>query len=395
MGMDFIILGNGITGVTAAKTHREAMPDSNISIFTDEDFPFYNKLRLAGIISGKMAPEKLILNDEEWYRGMKIHLIRERVVSIDPNEKKIRTENGEYHYDKLLLGTGGGASRPPVEGIDGKDIFTLRTMKDAIDIKAKAESSKEVLILGGGVLGMEVAEQFVEMGIETHVIEMFDRLMPRQLDDEGSSVLVGMLEKKGFIIHLGKKAGKIFDENGSKVIEFSGGERMSGDLIIVSAGMRPNMALAVDAGIKTNRGILVNERMETNITDIYAGGDVAEFKGIVYGLWKPCMEQAKVAGLNMAGVPTSYLGTKVPTFLSVAGINLVSTGDISGKDAKEYSFKDDNSGVYKKLFIKDGKVIGGILLGDISNSGKLEKLIFAETDVSGKEDGLIEKGFEV
>ena len=255
-----------------------------------------------------------------------------------------------------------------------KRVFTLRTLKDAIEIKKYAEQSKRVVLIGGGVLGLEVGNSLRKTGHSIFVVEFFPRLLPRQMDKEGAEILKTQMEKMGFAFFLDAKTREITGDEKVKSIILDDGTIIDCDMVIISAGVKPNAELADKVGIKGNKGIPVNDGLETEINAIYAAGDIAEHRGICYGIWPAAEEQGKIAGVNMAGGSAIYTGTLPSNILKIAGINLISAGDIDpDKKLESIVQKGSESFIYKKLVIKDNSITGCILYGNIDNWKKIKK----------------------
>jgi nitrite reductase (NADH) large subunit len=284
--------------------------------------------------------------------------------------------DGVYPYDRLLIATGGISFVPPIPGSDRKGVFTLRTIRDADEIIAYAEGVKKVVLIGGGVLGLEAGNSLRKTGHEVTVVEFFPRLLPRQMDPEGAGVLKAQMEGMGFKFYLGAKSKEIFGDEGAKGLRLEDGTEIDGDLIIVSAGVRPQAALCKSLGLTISKGVAVNDRMETEIKDIYAAGDLIEHRGMFYGIWPAAQKQGETAGINMAGGNALYEGTTMSNMLKVVGIDLAAAGDIDA-DGKLESIvhKDESKYIYRKLVIKDNVIAGCILYGDISGYQKILRAI--------------------
>ena len=235
------------------------------------------------------------------------------------------------------------------------------------------------------------------MGLSVTVVEIFDRLLPRQLDTEGAAILQKQMESMGLKFILGAQSKSIKDDGNIKILELKDGKIIESNFILVSAGIKPNIALAQAMGIAANKGILVNDRMETNIPNIYATGDVAEHKDRIYGIWPAAQRQGVIAGINMAGGNETYMGTVPSASLKVAGIHLTSLGDILVEDntVEQVKVKNPDKNIYKKLFIKDGKIVGAIFLGDMKNAYEIGQLIEKKADVSTFKDKLLEVDFNI
>ncbi|MFO0795186.1 MAG: FAD-dependent oxidoreductase [Candidatus Brocadiaceae bacterium] len=397
--MKHIIIGNGVAGTEAAKNIRQRALLSEILIFTQDHYPFYSRPRIPELLAREVTVEKIFVYTTEWYHKNKIQLYLNCTVKhIDPKKQKITlTDGSAFSYDKLLLATGSNAALPPIDGINtARGVFTLRTVEDVMNISRSVAGAKTFTLIGGGLLGLEAGNALRKLGFSVTVVEFFDRLLPRQLDGDGSVMLQKQMEGMGLKFILGAQSRAIQDEGSVRKLSLNDGRVIESDFILASAGIKPNTTLAGEAGISVNKGILVNDRMETNAPDIYAAGDVAEHKGRIYGIWPASQRQGVVAGINMSGGNENYSGTVPSTTLKVAGIHLTSIGDISAEDktVEHLQLKDTDKNIYKKLFIKDGKIIGAIFLGDKKNASEIEQLMQKKVDVGKVKDKILEPTFD-
>ena len=376
--MRIVIIGNGVAGVTAAETIRAADKNCEIGIISDEKYPFYSRPRLIELLAKKATIEQITIHAQSWYAKNNIQLeLYSRIAGIDIKSKKVNNISGkEFTYDKLVIAAGASSLVPPVPGIDAENIFTLRTIDDAEKIKIIASNRKEAMVIGGGLLGIEVANSLSLLGVRAQVLEVFDRLLPRQLDDESSGIIKKLLGKKGLTFLVGRKIQSIQRKNGGLRIMCSDGKETVADFIVISAGIQPNISVIDGTSIKRNRGIVVDDCMRTSVQDIYACGDVAEYDRCIYGLWQPAREQGAVCGNHILGRENAFTGTVLSARLKVAGIELASIGEIEHKEGvREIVEKDEASGMYKKLFIKDKKLLGAILIGKVKEAAKLQQMI--------------------
>lgn len=377
--MKYIIIGNGVAGTTAAEKIRENDSSGDITIVTEEPYPFYSRILLINYLAGEMEEGSLFLKPHSWYKERNIKLLlNRRVEDIDKEKKQVNLSTGEtLLYDKLLLATGGRSFVPPIKGVDKEGVFTLRGLDDAKAIlKYIEQGNRHLILIGGGVLGLEVGNALLKRGCSVQVVEFFPRLLPRQMDTEGAALLQRQLEERGFGFYLGVKSKEIIGRNKTFGLLLEDGRKIEGDIIIISAGIRPNVELAEKVGLKIEKGIVVNDRMETSERDIYAAGDVAEHNGRLYGIWPAAEEQGAIAGINMSGGSAIYRGTTPSNILKVAGIDLMAAGDIDPDDKNEvYRYVDRDAFVYKKLVFKDNKVIGMILYGDLTEMAFLMKAL--------------------
>lgn len=383
--MKYVIIGNGVAGTTAAENIRKLDSTGGITIITDEASPFYSRIRLIDFLANEVDEKGLVIHKDAWYEKDNIQLLLNTVVSeIDRDKKLAITADGEKHgFDKLLLASGGSSFVPPVPGSDKKGVFTLRTLKDAHNIVNYAEGVKKVILVGGGVLGLEAGNSLRKTGHEVTVVEFFPRLLPRQMDMEGAEILRARMEDMGFTFYLGARSKEIFGNREAAGLLLEDGTRIDCELIIISAGIRPRTELAKKLGLTINKGVVVNDRMRTEIKDIYAAGDLIEHRGIFYGIWPASREQGRIAGCNMAGGNETYEGTTLLNVLKVAGIDLAAAGNIDADgECESIVLKNRDKYIYKKLIIKNNALSGCILFGDISGFKKILNAIDEKKDVS-------------
>jgi nitrite reductase (NADH) large subunit len=380
---NYLIIGNGVAGTTAAENIRKRDKEGKITIVTDEAVPFYWRIKLNEYISGEVKEQDLLGKKEAWYREQHIDLrLKTPIVGAEPSQRVVITETGErLPYDCLLVATGSHSFVPPIKGSEKKGVFALRSIRDARDIAAWAKDVEGVVLIGGGLLGLEAGNALRKLGKKVMVVEFFPRLLPRQLDVDGAKRLQGIMEGMGFSFRLGAKTKEIIGDERVTGVFLEGGETLPGHMVIISAGVRPNLELATPMGLDRDKGIKVDEHLRTNQPDIYAAGDVAEFKGIPYGIWPAAMEQGKTAGANMAGGDMVYQGTTMANTLKVVGIDLASAGDIDAENKFESKVVADEK-AYRKIVIDKNQIIGCIMLGDTKGFNKITKAMAEKQDVS-------------
>lgn len=373
--MKYIIVGNGVAGMAAAEAIRERDAAGQIHIYTEENYYHYSRPRVIEYLGGSATSEKIVIRGPEYYKKLDIQLFRGVTVeSIDPAARTVNSRTGADAYDKLILASGATSFLPPVEGCRAGCVFTLRTIADADRILARCAPGKRALVIGGGLLGIETAASLAKRGLSVSVVEVFDRLLPRQLDADGAALLRAMLERQGLSFLLPKKTAAIRQSGEGAEVHFDDGSEVGADLVIFSAGVRSDTRLAAAAGVACDRGILVDANMATSLPGIYAAGDAAQFNGVVYGLWPSAKEQGSFAGRNAAGEPALYQGSQVSAKLKVSGIELASLGAIGeGPGIGVVTKRGENS--FKRLFLSGGKLAGAILIGDTSQFAALQKLI--------------------
>ncbi len=389
--MNYIIIGNGVAGTTAAQTIRKNDLQGTIKIFTDEVHPFYSRIRLMEYLAGEAELSKLQIHSNTWYDQHNIRLfLNSKVTDIDAVKKEILTNAGERHgYDKLLLADGSHSFVPPIKGAEKNGVFTLRSIRDAEEIKRFMTGKKKALLIGGGILGLEVGNSLRKSGLKVSVAEFFPRLLPRQTDSVSSGLLQSRLEQIGLEFYLGVVSKEIIGDNPIKGLVLEDGRTVETDLIIISAGVRPNLELAQKLNLKTGKGIVVSDYMETGIPDIFAAGDGIEHNGTAYGIWPASEKQGEIAGMNMAGSKAAYAGTIFSNLLKVAGIDLLAAGDID-PDGKLESFidQDSKSGTYRKLVVKDNHIAGCLLFGTLKDRKTILKAMQEKKDISAVKDRL-------
>ncbi|HIE37611.1 MAG TPA: NAD(P)/FAD-dependent oxidoreductase [Anaerolineae bacterium] len=396
----YVIVGNGIAGVTAAQAIARADGGADLHIYGSEPTPYYRRPQLPAYIAGEVAEKDLLYRPLAWYeqRGIHVHL-DSPVAELDPAAHQVRLADGSaVPYDRLLLATGGWAWTPPVEGVARRGFFTLRTLKDARAIRALAPKVRKALVIGGGLLGLEGARALRMLGLEVTVLEFADHLMPRQLDREGAAVLEGILREMGVRVLTGVVTEAVLGDGTVAGVRLKDGRELPAGLILCSAGMRPDTALARQAGLTVGRGVVVDERMATGSEDVYAAGDVAEAGGIVYGIIPAAIEQARVAAANMVHPGSAvYTGTLATTTLKVVGAELTSLGECVAEDEGllQLRYADPAAGRYRKLALRGGRVVGAILLNDRERVLPARRLIERGTDVSAHIDWLLDTDFDL
>jgi nitrite reductase (NADH) large subunit len=398
--MRIAIIGCGVAGVTAARAIRQsAGSEHEVTVYTDENHLYYPRPRLYEVLSGERQPQEIYSYAPKWYEklGIKVQLGK-KVVRIDPANKEIIFEGGlKANYDKLLLANGAQAFVPSIAGIEKKGTFTLRNLDDAITIKQYATKTRETIVIGGGLLGIEFADCLIKLGQKVEVVEIFPRLLPRQLDQDGSSILENDLRKLGIGMQLGVKTTEILGKETVTGVALDNEKEVLGELILISAGVRSDIRLAADAGIKVNKGVIVDDYLRTSADEVYAAGDVLEFHTKAYGIIPPAIDQARVAAANMLeGEKHVYNGTTEFTTLKIAGISLTSMGLVSPEGPKYEEIKriDKQRGVYKKIVLDQGKIVGAILLGNRNDTSTLTRLMQQEIDVTKYKNHLLEDDFD-
>ncbi|MFX1339015.1 MAG: FAD-dependent oxidoreductase [Promethearchaeota archaeon] len=378
--MKVVIIGNGVAGTFSAQHIRNLNNDVEIEIYSKEKYPYYTRIKLPELISERVTINDFTVFKEDWYKNKKIesHLNR-NIVKIDPNNRQIfiENENAPVSYDKLILATGSMPNIPPIKNaveMIGKGVFTLRNIDNAIEIRDYIQKKKvnKVVIIGGGLLGLELARQIRNCELDTTVVEFFPRLLPRQLDVGCGDMLKEEIENMGIKVILDATTEEIVVNGGINGIRIKGGRNIEADMVLIQAGIRNTIDLAKDANLETNRGIIVNKFLETSVKDIYAVGDCIEYKNQTWGIIPACLEQSKIVAASVVGNKNiEYEGTVPKNTLKIVGIDLTSVGiyDPSDKDLVGAGWEimkeiDRKGGCYKKIVLKDNTLKGAILFGE-------------------------------
>lgn len=380
---NIIIVGNGIAALSAIKAIRELDLESHILLFGDENFYPYNRIRLSKGLFDKLEEYKILLQKKDWYEknGVDIY-INTRVLSIDTDNKIVYVEGGKsFSYSKLLLASGARNFTPPIPGIEREGVYTLRTLKDAKSIIKEIETSKRVIQIGGGIQGLETAWILNQHGKEATIVEISTRLMPKQLDEKSSKILQKSIKSFGIDIKLGVRVKEIYGEDRAEGVMLDSGEKIAADLIIYATGIKPNIDYLENSKVMFNMGVIVNEKMETSAVDVYAAGDVAELHGNIFGLWNIAIGQGKVAGYNIAGKEAKYEHIVPVTTMNAFNLSLFSMGVVEESFADNSIIEESGDGNYKRIFIKNNKIVGGIIIGDTKKSPKIKSAIEKEIDL--------------
>lgn len=371
----FLILGNGASGAEAAKAIRERNKTGKIIMVSDESVVTYNRPMLTKILSTLKNADEISMYDKKWYNGQSIQLIlNTKIKQLLPKEKTVLFEDGtRQKYDKCIYALGSYCFIPPIAGTDKDQVIAIRNIADTEKIRKMIPEIKNTVVIGGGVLGLEAAWEMSKVSHVT-VLEVADKLMVRQLDDEGGKFLESIIRKKGIDFTLNAQIEEVTGEDKVTGVRLKSGEFYPADLVIVSSGVRPNAEIAKEAGITVDRAVVVNEKMETNIKDIYACGDCAQYLGVNYAIWPEAIEMGHVAGANSAGDDLSYKNVTAALTFNGMDTSLFAAGDNGKNPELTYSSEeksDDQN--YEKYYYVDGILVGSILIGDTSKMIEITK----------------------
>jgi nitrite reductase (NADH) large subunit len=388
-----VVIGNGMAGMACLEQILTHAPRFEVTVFGDETHVNYNRVLLSSVLAGEKCADDIVINDREWYQrhGIDLH-VGVRIVDVDPRGRTVTGNDGRTApYDALLLATGSAPWFPPVPGLDKDGVFAFRTLDDTRALLERAGPDTRAVVIGGGLLGLEAARGLQVQGCRVTVVHLLDTLMERQLDPNGGAYLRSKIEALGVSVLLGRTTRAILGGASVTGLEFSDGSTIDADLVVVAAGIRPNVELGRKAGLVVNRGIVVNDFMETSDPDIFAVGECTEHNGICYGLVAPLFEQGKVLAATITGNKGPvYSGTLQAAKLKIMGVDVFSAGDwADGAGVDPVRYEDPGLGVYKKLALRDGKLAGVILVGDASESHRYMAWMRSGADLASERRHLL------
>ena len=394
--LKLVMVGNGMAGARTLEELLKLTPDLyDITVFGAEPYANYNRILLSPVLSGEQTIKEIMLNDVDWYEanGITLHL-NKKIIHIDRVKREVVSEDGtRTPYDRLLLATGSNPFILPLPGKELKGVITYRDIHDTNEMIAASAKHKHAVVIGGGLLGLEAANGLKLRGMDVTVVHLMSTLMERQLDATAGAMLQVSLEQRGLTFMLEQQTDSILgdDQGQVRAVKFKDGSEIPAQLVVMAVGIRPNTDLAQSAGLHCNRGIVVNDTMQTFDPRIYAVGECVSHRGTAYGLVAPLFEMAKVAANHLALMGIGrYAGSVTSTKLKVTGIDLFSAGDFVGDDTtEEIVLSDAVGGVYKKLVIKDNKLVGSVLYGDTVDGTWYFKLMREGKDISEIRDHLM------
>ena len=394
--LKLVMIGNGMAGVRTLEELLKLAPDLyDITVFGAEPHPNYNRILLSPVLAGEQTFEEIVLNDLSWYADHNIRLLLNRkVVQIDRKKRLVIAEDGtSAEYDRLLIATGSNPFILPVPGNKLHGVIGYRDIADTQMMIDTAKTHSHAVVIGGGLLGLEAANGLKQRGMDVTVVHLSDWLLERQLDRTAGKLLQTALEARGIHFRLNEQTEELMDNGEGRVcaVQFKSGDVIPADLVVMAAGIRPNTELAEKAGIPCNRGILVNDTMQTYDPRVYSIGECANHRGTAYGLVAPLFDQAKVCANHLAQLGFArYQGSVTSTKLKVTGIDLFSAGEFMGADGTEtITLSDPIGGVYKKLVIKDDVLVGGCLYGDTLDGSWYFQQIREGVDIGRMRDHLM------
>ncbi|QNF27565.1 nitrite reductase large subunit NirB [Metabacillus elymi] len=385
-----VLIGNGMAGVRAIEEILKVSKDLfDITIFGSEPHPNYNRILLSKVLQGDTKVKDITLNDWEWYEENNITLYTgETVTKINPEMMAVVSDKGRVvPYDELIIATGSVPFILPLPGADKQGVTAFRDIKDTDIMLEASKNYKKAAVIGGGLLGLEAARGLLNLGMDVSVIHIAPTLMERQLDETAGRLLQKELEKQGMKFLLEAQTQEIYGTDRVEGLKFKDGTQLEADLVVMAVGIKPNIELAKESGIAVNRGIIVNDFLQTDLPHVYSVGECAEHNGIPYGLVAPLYEQAKVLASHICGQEAApYQGSVLSTQLKVSGVEVFSAGDfMDGEDKKSLKVFDEQDGIYKKIVLKGNKIVGAVLFGDSKEGNRLFSMIKKEADISDTE----------
>jgi nitrite reductase (NADH) large subunit len=396
--MKIAVIGNGLAGTMAAKTVRELDSQAEIQIFAEEKYHYYPRPNLIEYIAGRLPYERIFAFSEGWHTRQNIDVrLGSRVCKIHPRSREIELEKGRREsYDKLLIANGASSFIPPLKGADQRGVFTLRTLDDAQAILEHLQSHQRVAVIGGGLLGLEIARAVKSRGAEVEVLEFFDRLLPRQLDGQGAALLRSQIERQGIRVRLGVATEEILGRDEISGLRLKSGLEVGADTVIIAAGVRPNIGLLQEAGLAADRGLVVDDRLRTSHPHVFAAGDSIQHRGRVYGIIPASFEQGRTAAYNILGEDKKYEGTVPANTLKVAGLYVTSVGVVNpeGEGFEEVRKFKKEEGIYKKIVLQNDALVGAIWMGTKKGANEITRAVTAKTKISQWINALLDDSFD-
>lgn len=380
---DYLIIGNGIAGLSATEEIRKKDADAKILIVSDEKPSTYWRTRLSDLISKEFNDDDLYVKKEPWYSERKIdERLKTSVDKLDLDKNvAILSDGEEIEYKKALLATGAHPFVPPITNINSDGVFAIRTIDDLMNFKDYVNGKDKVIVIGGGILGLEAAYSAKLLGKKVTIIESFDYLLSRQLDQDLSNKLESTLNEMGITTYTGKNTSEILSKNGKVTgVKLADGSEIPADAVMVQAGVRSNIEVAKNSGLEVDRGIIVDDTLQTEKENIFAAGDCAQIGNFTIGLWTSSQEMGKIAGHNMTGSNECYEKPKPFSTLMIGDTKIFSAGITSGEGIEELSSEKDGN-IYK-LFKMSGQYVGGILWGDIRYQNDVKDVVFFHKKLS-------------
>lgn len=403
--MDYVIIGNSAAGIGAIEGIREIDADGRVTVISDEPYHTYSRPLISYYLADKVDWEQMKFRSDDFYAENNVETkLGVKATGINEAAKSVNLANGEeVEFDKLLVATGGTPSIPPMKGINKDNIYNFIKVDDAKSIAGKIEDLEtgKVVILGTGLIGLKAAEALVKQGLDVTVVELADRVLSAILDNEAAKLVQHHLEEKGINFIFEDTITEFLGEDEVAGVKLESDQELNCDLAVVAVGVRPNTEIVKGTDIEVNRGIIINDRLETDTEDIYAAGDVAEGEDLVrktkevVPIWPDAYNQGRTAGMNMAGAKEDYTESFSRNSIGFFGLPMITAGIIesAGDDYEVLVAKDEAEKVYKKIVLRNDRIVGFIYLNDIDRAGILTGLIKEEKNVAEVKDQLLNDDF--
>ncbi len=397
--MRVVIIGNGVAGVTAARRIRELDDGADVQVITSEPSHFYFRPKLPELIAGELELDDVLAFPADWYASKRIDVrLSTTAVSVDPGAHTLTLDSGEtLEWDRLIVASGAHAFVPPIPGVDLDGVFSVRSAGDALALREWVQGRKDAVVIGGGLLGLESARGLRHGGLNVTVLESADWLLPRQLDESGAALLQKAVEKLGIAIITSAQTESIQGEGSVTGVSLKDGRSIPAAAVVVSTGIRSAFSFLEGSGITTDRAIVVDEGMRTSAPDVFAIGDVAEYEGISWGIVPVAIAQAEVAARFVTGDESKpYVPVPPSNTLKITGINVFSAGASScdSEACVEYVHSDESTGLYRKVVLQDGIIVGAIVIGSRIGVRELGTMIDQGLDVGRHGDALVTETFD-
>jgi NAD(P)H-nitrite reductase large subunit len=388
-----VIIGNSAAGLSAIRAIREIDSVCPITLISAENCNAYSPVSLTYYLNGRIQRESLFIVGTEFYKMNNVEtLLGSRALEVDHLRRTVRLENGrEVKYDNLLIATGASPIGLPVSG-DGLDnVLSLRTIKDAEKISQCLRTAKEVILIGAGLISLQVSDGLFKEGVKFTILEWARQVLPEIADIDSATIIQKEIESRGISVFLRRKIKEVRRRGKKAIVISDSGEELMADMVVVGIGVRPNIQLVNNIGIKVKRGILVDEMMQTNIKNIFAAGDVSEGENLVTGKnevllnWSNACKQGRIAGLNMAGREQRYEGGLAENITTIFGLTLATVGLVhaaKGNGVEELKFYNPKKKSYRKIFLAGERVVGAVLIGSTNDAGILKNFIRIKKDIS-------------
>lgn len=379
-----VVVGAGIAGTAAVESIREASARAEITLVSREpELPYY-RLNLTRYLAGEVEADDLPIHPEGWYEERDVRLLRgAEVMALRPGEQVVELDNGRrLPFDRLLLAAGAHPFMPPFPGASREGVTALRTARQADRILEAAGRGAKCVCIGGGILGLETAAALAGRGADVTLLEGHGWLLPRQLNQRAGEVLAEQVVDRGIKLRSHARTREIVGDQHVGGVLLEDGETIPAELVVITTGIRPNSYLARLAGLAVDRGVVVDDTLATSRPNVFAAGDVAEHRGVVYGVWGPSQHQGSIAGLNMVGIRTEFGGIPRSNALKVVGVDLFSIGQVAAEDGSYDAIDHERDGRYRRFVFHDNHLVGTILLGDTSLTARAKRAIERREDFS-------------